>query len=155
MNVFVLVLMGCCGAMLTFFVNTRLSQGPVKSSALLTMFVVAFLYLFPNLLSPYLTKNIPYIFIGSSFIGMVSSQQLSTYIGIALSGLIFSLIYLNTSQFFAGYGGALGTSSCISLLVVLSIPYFKSKRKLTVGMLQLRKLVIKGKRRKPNEKVGL
>ncbi|MFD1631461.1 hypothetical protein [Pseudopedobacter beijingensis] len=147
----ILILTGCLSAMLTFFVNIRLNQGPVRSSALLTLLVTALLHLFPDLLSPYLTTNIPYVFIGASFIGMVSAQQMSTYMGIALSGIIFTLIYLNTSLFFTGYGGSLGTSACISLLVILSIPYFKSKRKLTVGLLQLRKFIIKGKRRKTNQ----
>lgn len=147
MEKFILVLTGVCGAMATYFVNTKLKQGPVRASALLTLVVAMFCYFFPELLSGYLTKNIPVVFIGSTFIGMVSAQKMSTYTGIAIAGLVFSAIYLNTSKFFDGYGGSLGTSACISILVMLCIPYFKSKRNLTVGLLQLRRMAVKGWKR--------
>lgn len=144
MEKFILMGTGICGAMATYFVNTRLKQGPVRASALLTLTVAAFFYFFPEVLSVYLTKNIPVVFIGSTFIGMVSAQKMSSYTGIAIAGLVFAIIYLNTSNFFDGYGGALGTSACISILVMLCIPYFKSKRNLTVGLLQLRRMALKG-----------
>lgn len=147
MEKLILILTGICGAMATYYVNTRLKQGPVRASALLTLPIAAFCYFFPEILSPYLTKNIPVVFIGSTFIGMVSAQKMSTYTGIAIAGLVFSVIYLNTSRFFDGYGGSLGTSACISILVMLCIPYFKSKRNLTVGLLQLRRMAVKGWRR--------
>lgn len=147
MEKLILVLIGMCGAMATYFVNTKLKQGPVRASALLTLPVAACCYFFPELLSVYLTKNIPVVFIGSTFIGMVSAQKMSTYTGIAIAGLVFSAIYLNTSKFFDGYGGSLGTSACISILVMLCIPYFKSKRNLTVGLLQLRRMAVKGWKR--------
>lgn len=146
MDFWILILTGIAGATATYFVSTRLKQGPVRSSALLTLVVAGFCNLFPETLTPDLGKNIPVVFIGASFIGMVSSQHLSTYLGLSASGIIFTILYLNTSQVFAGYGGVLGTSACISLLVVLSIPYFKSKRKLTVGLLQLRRLMFKRKK---------
>ena len=143
-----LLIVGIIGAVTTFYVNTRLSQGPVRSSALLTLLVAGTIHLFPDLFSAYLTANIPVVFIGASFIGMVSARQLSTYLGISLAGIIFTLIYLNTSIFFNGYGGALGTSACISLLVVLSIPYFKSKTGLTIGLIQVRHMASRSKRKK-------
>ncbi|MBL7706463.1 MAG: hypothetical protein JNM21_13040 [Taibaiella sp.] len=144
MEKLILVLTGMCGAMATYYVNTRLKQGPVRASALLTLVVAAYCYFFPDTLSPYLSKNLPVVFIGSTFIGMVSAQKMSTYTGIAIAGLLFSAIYLNTSKFFDGYGGSLGTSACISILVMLCIPYFKSRRNLTVGLLQLRRMAMKG-----------
>ncbi|MFZ4863315.1 hypothetical protein ACL9RF_14150 [Sphingobacterium sp. Mn56C] len=145
MAILLLLLTGIIGACATFYVNVKLNQGPVRSSAGLTLLVAGVLYLFPDVLPLYLTQHIPVVFIGASFIGMVSAQQMSTYMGISIAGLIFTSIYLNTSHFFTGYGGALGTSACISLLVVLAIPHFKSKRKLTVGLLQLRRLAFKRK----------
>lgn len=147
MEKLILILIGMAGAMATYFVNTRLKQGPVRASALLTLPVAAFFYFFPALCSPFITQNVPVVFIGSTFIGMVSAQKMSSYVGIALAGSIFSLIYLNTSRFFEGYGGALGTSACVSILVMLCIPYFRSKRSLTVGMLQLRRMAVKGWKR--------
>lgn len=144
MEKLILVLTGMCGAMATYYVNTRLKQGPVRASALLTLIVATYCYFFPDVLSPYLAKNLPVVFIGSTFIGMVSAQKMSTYTGIAIAGLLFAAIYLNTSKFFDGYGGSLGTSACISILVMLCIPYFKSRRNLTVGLLQLRRMAMKG-----------
>ncbi len=139
-----MIILGMIGAMLTYFVNTRLKQGPVRASALLTLPIAAFFYFFPEICSPFVTQNAPVVFIGSTFIGMVSAQKMSSYVGIALAGFIFTLIYLNTSKFFEGYGGSLGTSACISVLVMLCIPYFKSKRSLTIGILQLRRMAMKG-----------
>lgn len=145
METILIILTSIAGAVMTFFFNTRLGLGPVKSSAWLTLLIAAFFHNYPDILSSYLTKHIPVAYIGGSFIGMVSAQQISTYTGISLAGLIFSFIYLNTSKFFDGYGGALGTSACISLLVVLAIPYFRSKRKMTIGLLQLRRLIMRNR----------
>src|SRR5690606_24168280 len=100
-----------------------------------------------NDLNPYLTNNVPVACSESIYTGMVSAQKISTYTGIAIAGLVFAAIYLNTSKFFDGYGGSLGTSACISILVMLCIPYFKSKRNLTVGLLQLRRMAMKGWKR--------
>ena len=148
MHYFVLILTGILGASLTYYLNIKLKQGPVRSSALLALLVSGFFFLFPDFFSNYYSKNIPLVFIGASFIGMVSAHQINNYVGISIAGIIFSLIFMKTSKFFDGYGGALGTSACISLLVVLSIPYFKSKRKMTLGFLQLRRQIYKKKSRK-------
>lgn len=147
MEKLIIILVGMIGAMATYYVNTHLQQGPVRASALLTLPVAAFFYFFPEVFTLFISKNVPIVFIGSTFIGMVSAQKMSSYVGIALAGLIFALIYLNTSKFFDGYGGSLGTSACISILVMLCIPYFKSKRSFTIGILQLRRMAIKGWKR--------
>lgn len=128
-------------AILTFFVNEHLKQGPVRSSAGLSLLVAGFFYLFPNSLNPLLAKNIPVVFIGSSFIGMVSAKLLSSYLRIGIAAVIFCLIYLNTSKFFNGYGGALGTSASISLLAVLSLPILRIKGRLTNISSQLRTFI--------------
>lgn len=153
METCILYLVGIIGSTATYFVNIHYKQGAVRSSALLTLIVASFFHFFPHVFSAYLTQYIPTIFIGASFIGMVSKNQLSTYVGLGLAGVIFTTILLNTSKFFTGYGGALGTSACISLLVVLSIPYVKSRRKMTVGFLQLRKTVLRRGRRKSKRRV--
>ncbi|UNY97866.1 hypothetical protein MQE36_12310 [Zhouia spongiae] len=135
----ILIGTGIVGALGTFILNTKLKQGPVRASALLALLVGGFFYLFPDTLPLQLSQNIPVIFIGGTFIGMVSSRVVSNYLLIALSGLIFSFFYLNTSKFFEGYGGALGTAACISLLATLSIPFLNKKKKVTNGILVLRK----------------
>lgn len=147
-----MIIVGMIGATATYFVNTRLKQGPVRASALLTLPLAAFFYFFPNVCSPFITQNAPIVFIGATFIGMVSAQKMSSYIGIALAGLVFTLIYLNTGKFFEGYGGSLGTAACISIVVMLCIPYFKSKRNLTIGLLQLRRMAMKGWKREKDKR---
>lgn len=147
MTNFILLFASTISALLTHILHVRFNQGPVRASATVALTVATIFHLFPAVLSLYLTKHIPVVVIGASFIGMATSDRLATFIGIAFAGLIFGFIYLNTSRYFDGYGGALGTSACISVLVAMSIPYLTSKRKLTVGFLQLRRILLKRKRR--------
>jgi len=147
MTSLIIIITSIIAAMLTFYVNHNLKQGPVRSSALLSLLVALFFYFFPNLVNADLAKNIPVAFIGGSFIGMVSRKIVDSYIKLVISGLVFAIIYLNTSSFFNGYGGALGASAGISLLSVLSLPFFTPKKHhLTNGMLQLRKIIFRKNR---------
>lgn len=137
-----LVIIAIVGSILTFYVNHQLKQGPVRSSAMLSLAVATFFYLFPSLFNEHLTKNIPVVFIGGSFIGMVSKKMISSYFSLFISAVVFAVIYLNASTFFNGYGGALGASAGISLLSVLSLPFISPKKhQRTNGILQLRKLL--------------
>ena len=129
MEQLIIIITGMLSASLTYLVNNKYNQGAVRASAGLSLIVGLFFYFFPDLLSVYLTKNIPLVFIGATFIGMVSSKVLQHIILIAIAGFVFSIIYLNTSHFFKGYGGALGTTAAISVLVSLSLALVaKSKR---------------------------
>ncbi|WP_344851177.1 hypothetical protein [Pedobacter jeongneungensis] len=147
LNGAILLLVGFFGAMLTFYLNEGLGQGPVRSSAMLSLGVALFFHFFPHITDPYIVKNIPLVFIGSSFIGMVSSRLVSNYWLIGLAGTVFCIIFLNTSRFFTGYGGALGISACISLLAILSIPIVTKKHRLTNGFAILRKMLFKIRRK--------
>lgn len=148
----ILIFTGVFGSLLTYYFNNKLKLGAVLSSSLLTSIVAGFIHFFPSSLPQELVNHIPLIFIGSSFVGMVSSSQLSTFIGVSLAGLVYSLIYINMSKFFDGFGGALGTSACISLLVIMSIPYLRSNHKMTLGLFQLRSMMFRGKRRRHRPK---
>lgn len=139
LDFFILVLVGGASSIITFLLQIKYQQGPVRSSALVGVFVSVFVLLFPNLLSVYLTENLPLICFGASFIGMVSSKIMSDYLLIGISGIVFTIIYFNTSSYFNGFGGGLGSAACIALLVTLSIPVFKKKRKLSNGFLLLRR----------------
>lgn len=143
MTVTIYIATAILAAMLTFYVNHHLQQGAVRSSALLALIVALLFHFFPDILSASLTKNIPVVFIGGSFIGMASKKVVDSYLKLAISGLVFALIYINTSNFFNGYGGALGASAGISLLSVLSLPFFSLKKHLTNGILQLRKVIFR------------
>lgn len=128
MNTIIIILTGILGAALTFYVSKHLKQGPVRASALLSLIVSLFFYTFPELLNIYLTQNIPIVFIGTSFVGMVSSKAKGNIIQIALAGLLFSIIYMNKSELFIGYGGALGALALISFLTTLGFSIMFSKK---------------------------
>lgn len=130
MEISILFFTGIISAILTYVVNNKYRQGAVRASAGLSLLVGLFFYFFPELFSPYLTKNIPIVFIGATFIGMVSSKILPSYLLIGFSGFIFSIIYLNASPFFKGYGGALGTTAAISVLVSLSLAVVSKSEKI-------------------------
>ncbi|WBL26806.1 hypothetical protein [Zunongwangia sp. HGR-M22] len=121
METILLTLTGIFGSLLTWFINNHKAQGAVRASALPSLVVGLFFYIFPNVVSDYLTKNVPLVFIGASFVGMVSINIISKWFYVAISGLIFSIIYLNTGKFFNGFGGALGTTACISVLVAIGL----------------------------------
>lgn len=130
MEISILFFTGIISAILTYVVNNKYRQGAVRASAGLSLLVGLFFYFFPELFSPYLTKNIPIVFIGATFIGMVSSKILPSYLLVGFSGFIFSIIYLNASPFFKGYGGALGTTAAISVLVSLSLAVVSKSEKI-------------------------
>jgi hypothetical protein len=140
-NLLVLICIGFTGAVFTFYLNEEIKQGPVRSSALLSFTVALLFKIFDFDIDPYLVKNIPLVCIGSSFIGMVSSRLIKNYWLIGAAGFLFCVIFLNASRFFHGYGGALGTSACISILVILSIPIVTKRHRLTNGFAFLRKSV--------------
>lgn len=126
----ILVITGIVAAILTFLVNNKYEQGAVRASTGLSLLVGLFFYIFPELFSTFLTKNIPIVFIGATFIGMVSSKVIKNVYFIAIAGFVFSIIYLNTSHLFKGYGGALGTTAAISVLVSLSLAMVAKSKKI-------------------------
>jgi membrane associated rhomboid family serine protease len=109
------------GVVLTFYVSTKMEHGAVGASAGLSLIVGIFFYLFPAVLSPYLTHNIPLAFMGASFVGMVSEKIIQNYWILALAGIMYSILYLNTGSYFEGFGGALGTTASISVIVIMGI----------------------------------
>ncbi|MDT0644671.1 hypothetical protein RM553_17660 [Zunongwangia sp. F363] len=125
----VLTITGAFAATATYLANHFLKMGAVRASALLSLAVGLFFYFFPHFFAPYFIRHIPLVFMGASFIGMVSKNVVGNYLLIAFSGIIFSLIYLNSSRFFAGFGGALGTTACISVLVSVGLAFLQKKRK--------------------------
>ncbi|MCK0125652.1 hypothetical protein MWU76_14770 [Gelidibacter sp. F2691] len=121
MNMLVIIVFGILGSVGTFYVSHKYNLTTVRTSALLSLGVALFFYGFPELLNAYLTKNIPVVFFGTSFIGMVSSKLKVGYVRLSIAGLIFSLIYVNKSRFFEGFGGALGALAFISLLATMGL----------------------------------
>lgn len=120
MNNFILIITGILGATLTHFVSEQLRQGAVKASALLSLLVGLFFYCFPEVLDAYLAKHIPIIFVGTSFIGMVSSKTLKSYPLLAIAGTLFTIIYISKNHVFDGYGGALGALGALAFIALLT-----------------------------------
>ncbi len=143
MNNLVIVVTGILGATLTHYISENLRQGAVRASALPSLVIGVFFYCFPEILNAYLTKNIQIVFIGASFIGMVSSKAMGNYGLLALAGSLYGIIYINKSQFFEGFGGALGTLALIALLTAMGISVVLSKKnKIARGILVVRKRFI-------------
>lgn len=138
-NIFIILTTCICGSICTFIVNEKLRQGPVRASAMLSLAVALFFNQFSTVANSYLTENIPVAFLGASFIGMVSAKIVSKYRLIAFAGILFGIIYLNTSYFFKGYGGALGTAAGIALMATLSLPVFLKRSRFSNEFLVLRK----------------
>ncbi|GEQ85420.1 hypothetical protein ULMS_09280 [Patiriisocius marinistellae] len=148
MNEFIIIITGVLGATLTFYVSKNLKQGAVRASALLSLAVGLFFYCFPELLNEYATTHIPIVFMGTSFIGMVSSKVQTNYIVLAVAGFLFSFIYLSKSNFFDGYGGAIGTLALISLLVIMAFSKIIPKStRLDNVILSLKRAALKFKKK--------
>ena len=120
------LLFGILGAVIPYYLTRELGIEPVKASALPSLILALAFYFFPQILSESLNFHIPVVFFGASFVGMVSKKILPYYLEVAFAGIIFSMLYLNASSFFNGYGGGLGTPACISVLSIYGIKKVKT-----------------------------
>jgi len=127
MEISFLLISGTIAALATYLLNNWLQMGGVMASAGISLLGSVVFYLFPDLISPNLTENLPFIIMGASFIGMASSRIIRKYWIIGISGFVFSLIYLVTGSFFEGFGGSLGTTAAISLASVYAIQQLKKR----------------------------
>ena len=120
MEIFILLISGLLGAVVTFYLNNRLPLGGVMSSSLVAVVAACIFIIFPSLTNEFLSTHIPLVIMGASFVGMATFEVIQQYRIIALSGILFSIIYLFSSSFFEGFGGGLGTTAAISLYAVLA-----------------------------------
>lgn len=112
-----ITLLGAVGTFL--FHNSVRAVNPILASAILTL-IVSVICHFLDQKDYHIIKEIPYIFIGGTFIGMSTRKKAKGLFNILLASMFFSVLYLKSSQFFQGYGGALGVSACISVLIVIT-----------------------------------
>ncbi|MEA3430146.1 MAG: hypothetical protein U9R08_02645 [Nanoarchaeota archaeon] len=122
-----LIVVSIMGAVLTYDYSVRVKKGPVLASALLSLIVGLVFYFCPQLTTPELAKSIPVAFIGASFAGMASSKTIPAKY-MVFAGFVFGLIFVNTSKFFAGFGGGLGTTACLSCAMTLGLMYILNKK---------------------------
>lgn len=111
---------GVLGSVITFWLSVRGKQGAVRASALLSLLVGIVFLLLKNTL-PEVWSSVPAAFMGASFVGMASPKVLGNAWWVALSGGLFGLIFINTSQYFTGYGGGLGTTADIAVVAALGL----------------------------------
>lgn len=102
----------------TYWLHVRFRISPILASATVTLLVALAVIPFSN--SAEWVQAISYAGIGGSFIGMSTKKTIKGFRYVLLASLIFGLIFIHSSQFFEGFGGALGTSACISVLTAIS-----------------------------------
>ena len=128
MEVTILILTGILGSLTTYVLHNYLGQSDVRASALPSLIVALFFFIFPEITSSFLQNKIPILFIGASFVGMVSNKVLHHWLYIILAGAIFSIIYINLGSFFKGFGGSLGNVACISVITTLGLATLKKHK---------------------------
>ena len=114
-----IIIFSILGALGTFLLHQKYKDVVFASAALSLVVALAF-HLFPTPLS-FLSLKAPVAFFGASFAGMSSLDRIKSWKWVSFSGLIFGLIYINTSNFFTGYGGGLGASACLSVIITIGI----------------------------------
>lgn len=139
------IILAICGAWLTFHLNKNLKFGPVRASGLIAMLVGGFYQLNTWFWHFDLPKDVPFIVIGSTFIGMISSRKHFKNFNLFIAPILFTLLYQNISKEFTGFGGALGTAACISLLITI---YLRSLRPVKKMIRPFRKVKVGMQRRK-------
>ncbi len=111
----VIVITAILGAGSTYLLALKTNWGGVRSSAFLSLVVGVIFYVVEGQ-AHYFTE-IPSVFIGASFVGMSAPTQLRL-VGVLIAGVIFGLLYFCLPATYAGVGGTLGTSACVSVLAV-------------------------------------
>lgn len=94
------------------------------SAAVYLIFGIAFYFLPSNILGynlELLIKNAPVAVMGASFVAMSSEPVIPTKKLMIIASAAFSGIFLFTSSFFQGLGGALGTSACVTVIITLGM----------------------------------
>lgn len=115
----VLVLAAIAGAALTYLASHQLKLGAVVASAGLSL-LVGLAFGLPVAL-PASLAAVPVVFMGGSFAGMSAQEVINNTWLMAFAGLAFGLIFVHTSQFFGGYGGGLGTTACMSVMMACGL----------------------------------
>lgn len=123
-----LYIVGLFGAVIAFILNNNFKMGVVVGSALPSLIFALLVMAFKSFLPILFVSEAPVIFYGAAFIGMASNKILSSYFLISIAGLIFTFIYLFTSPFFDGFGGALGTTAALCFLPVWGIKLLLNKK---------------------------
>jgi len=119
----VIILTSVVWAVWPYLLSIFWKQGAVRWSALPSLIVWIVFLLFLSGVEGYGIEYIPIVFIGASFVGMASKKMVDSWIKIWFAGIVFGVIFMLSSSFWTGYGGGLGTTACISTVIVLGVLY--------------------------------
>ncbi len=117
---FIIILTSVLGAFLTFEVSNNFKINKITTSALLSFTVAIFFRYCPKFFSPDVVHLIPVAFFGASLIGM-SAEKVILKTEILFSGIIFGILFMFITSYFKGFGGGLGITACISVIITLGI----------------------------------
>lgn len=123
------IAIGVLAAVSTYWLHTRFSINPVLASSVVTLLIALVVVPFGD--SPQWLGPIPYAGIGGSFIGMSTKKNVKGLESLLLAAILFGVIFSRSSSFFEGFGGALGTSACISVLTAVSWRKFMKRTRYT------------------------
>lgn len=117
----IVVATGILGAFVTYWIQHRFKISATQASAGLSFIVALTAYLISDVAPQEYRFICPAVFFGASFVGMSSKNILPKLWQVACAGALFSIIFLNTSTYFEGFGGALGTTACIAVVLTFGI----------------------------------
>lgn len=133
---------------LTYFLSRYLKLGAVKASSLIALIIGGFYQLNEVYFHYNLDQQIPFVVIGSTFIGMVTSRKHYRNFNFFIAPIIFIIVYQNISKEFNGFGGVLGTAACISLVISI---YLRSLDTTKKAIKPFRKIKIAAMRRRKHK----
>lgn len=136
------------GTFLTYGINIKANQGPVRASALVALFCGLFFYVFKEFIPSFYVENIPLYIVGGSFIGMVTSTTHINRYSLAFSSFVYAFLLWFAAKEFEGFGGGLGILACVALMCTMALPMLTQKKKVTYGYRIIRLMIIKNRRRK-------
>jgi hypothetical protein len=122
-EIILLLIAGLFGSLATFLINVKYGQGPVKASALISLVFAVLFYFYPFLdsIAGGFSKTIAVVIMGGSFTGMSNTKILPNNWWAAFAGIVFSFIFINWSPYFKGFGGELGTTAALSVIISLGV----------------------------------
>lgn len=113
---YIIIGLSVIAALITWELNVKYCFGGVRASSLVSLIAGLIVY-FSRLDSVY-----GLAIMGASFAAMSTEYVIPKRFWIVITGFVFSLIFSNLpNDLFAGFGGKLGATACISVVMTLGI----------------------------------
>ncbi len=112
----IIIGLSIAAALITWELNVKYCLGGVRASSLVSLITGLIIYFLK--LEPVYGVAI----MGASFAAMSSEYVIPKRFWMLICGLIYSLVFINLpSDLFAGFGGKLGTTACLSVVMTLGV----------------------------------